>query len=418
VHSSCTVLVGVACLGGIGCCRSQGPSDPAAQYLTDRAFRRAELSASLVNPDNGYSRLRLAAYAVDDGGWDALPEWNPRTESVTPRDLGRLELGAQAAALPIPPRVERDRTKLLALGETAFFRYPVQLAGEGARLLASAEAARRYGFWVDDRGGVGGLVRVGLAGGRTGLAFTCATCHAAERNGTLCIGLGNDALDLGRLSVDAAGEAAKSPRGALLSAWGRGRLDVSSPDGSEPVRIPDLRPVRLQSHLQADATVAQRDLIALAIRLETLIITAHDATIRPPREVSLALAAFVWSLADGLPAPPKADPTARGATVFEMSCAGCHRPPGFTGPPVRIELVGTDPLHGRSPERGTGAYAVPSLRGVADRRLLFHDGAIGSVDALLDPARLKPSFPEGGHRFGLTLGAGDRRALVDYVQRL
>ena len=41
-------------------------------------FRRAELVASLVNPANGYSTLRLAHYATADAAdWDQLPEWNP-----------------------------------------------------------------------------------------------------------------------------------------------------------------------------------------------------------------------------------------------------------------------------------------------------------------------------------------------------
>src|SRR5260221_6377903 len=47
------------------------------------AFRRAELVASLVNPSNAYSQLRLAHYAtngVDD--WDRAPEWNPAAENV------------------------------------------------------------------------------------------------------------------------------------------------------------------------------------------------------------------------------------------------------------------------------------------------------------------------------------------------
>jgi hypothetical protein len=223
---------------------------------------------------------------------------------------------------------------------------------------------------------------------------------------------------LRRLAVDAAGDAARNRRGELLSAWGPGRLDVSTSEGSEPVRIPDLRPTRFQRQLQADATVAQRDLIALAIRIETLIITAHEGTIRPPREVALALAAFVWSLSDSLPAAAQGPETERGSAAFERSCAGCHRPPGFTGPPIRIEVVGTDPVHGRSPERGTGSYEVPSLRGVGDRGLLLHDGEVGSLDALLDPARHGSPTGEGGHRFGLTLGAEDRRALVDYVHRL
>jgi hypothetical protein len=38
---------------------SQGDAVP---YLDDASFRRAELEASLVNPDNEYSRQRLDHY--------------------------------------------------------------------------------------------------------------------------------------------------------------------------------------------------------------------------------------------------------------------------------------------------------------------------------------------------------------------
>jgi hypothetical protein len=63
-----------AAVVSIGC----GGRDADARYLADRAFRRAALVASLVNRNNGYSRLRLAHYATGrNGDWDALPEWNP-----------------------------------------------------------------------------------------------------------------------------------------------------------------------------------------------------------------------------------------------------------------------------------------------------------------------------------------------------
>src|SRR6185437_2740809 len=130
----------------------------------------------------------------------------------------------------------------------------------------------------------------------TGVAATCSTCHSSTRAGVLVPGLGNERFDLGRLMVDS-GEVAPT-NVALHLAWGPGRVDVTTTEGFEPVRIPDLRAVRLLTYLQADADVAQIDLEALAIRLETLIITSSNETVRPPRIVALALAAYVWSLAD------------------------------------------------------------------------------------------------------------------------
>ena len=76
----------------------------AAVGCGDARARREALVASLVNPSNGYSALRLAHYATGgDGDWDRLPEWNPPD-----------------AALDITANP-------LVLGEAAFFRYPAQL---------------------------------------------------------------------------------------------------------------------------------------------------------------------------------------------------------------------------------------------------------------------------------------------------
>jgi hypothetical protein len=211
-----------------------------------------------------------------------------------------------------------------------------------------------------------------------------------------------------------------------LAAWGPGRVDVTTSTGAEPARIPDLRPVRWLSHLQQDATVAARDPIALAIRIETLIVTSSQSTVRPPRVVALALAAYLRSLTSTLPADAAAAGSSRGADLFAAGCAGCHAPPGLTGPPVALSVVGTDPTLGLSADRGTGFYRVPSLRGAGTRGPLLHDGTLPSVDALLDPDRLLDGYagrlhgtgPVSGHLYGLELGDADRRALISYVVAL
>ena len=318
------------------------PATPEQRYLGERSYRRERMAASLINPSNDYSRLRLAHYAAD---WDALPEWNPRV----------------AAGAETPAALDLTDPQL---GEHAFFRYPVQL-------------------WAKAPPGARSLVRVDAAGGVV-IAATCATCHSTERNGAAVIGLANEAIDLG---------------------WGPGRVDVSTTDGSEPQRIPDLRPVRWLSHLHADATVTQPDVVALAMRLETLLITAHNQTVRPPREVTLALARYLWSLG------PTSDPPAN--ETFDAHCGGCHPAPAFSGAPVAIERVGTDPAVGRSRDRGTGFYRPPSLRGVRDRALLLHDGSVRSLEELLDPARTTP-----GHHFGSKLPAAERAEIIAYVRSL
>src|SRR5207302_10060868 len=128
-----------------------------------------------------------------------------------------------------------DRDALLALGEAAFFRYPAQLI-PGLAPNDAASGAERYGLWRDGAR-VGGLVRVELLGGATALAYTCASCHAAARDGRIVVGLGNEGFDIGRLVADAGH--AHDP---LIAAWGPGRADVSTLTAAEPVRFPDLRP--------------------------------------------------------------------------------------------------------------------------------------------------------------------------------
>ena len=145
------------------------------------------MAASLVNPENGYSELRLAHYASGAAGdWDRLPEWNPPAEPIaaseldTPGGASPDRLSSQAAPLALPPSVRSaDDPALVALGQAAFERYPAQLAQYLSVALTSRAAAARYGLWLDETRGVGGLVRARMADGSGALALTCSSCHAA-----------------------------------------------------------------------------------------------------------------------------------------------------------------------------------------------------------------------------------------------
>ncbi len=414
--STSFALVGVALLGAA--CSAQGTA-PSGTYLDDPAYRRASLEASLVSRTNGYAELRLAHYEAGGAkGWEKLPEWNPRTEIVQATELDApggvhpdATLGTDAHALTTAG--VRDEEALRALGEQAFFRYPMQLAPMFRAATGSRDLAKRYGLWVDDARGVNGLVRVELGDGSRELAMTCASCHARRDGDAFITGVGNNAQDFGLLLADTSGgvDAAILTR---LAGWGPGRVDVTTTIATEPVRIPDLRPVRWLTHLHHDATVAQHDLTSLAIRLETLIITSHGQVLRPPREVALGLATYLWSLSTSVEGtPPVSDAEKSGAEIFTSTCARCHAPPSFTGPPVPIDVVGTDPTIGLSTDRGTGFYRVPSLHGVSTRGLLLHDASIKSLDGLLDPTRT-----ERGHRYGLDLDAPSRASLIAYVSTL
>ena len=144
------------------------------------------------------------------------------------------------------------------------------------------------------------------------------------------------------------------------------------------------------------------------MRIETGVITATGEAVRPPREVAFALAWYLWGLGDDLPLPG-----GDGAGAFSRHCAGCHLPPGLAGPPIALAAVGTDPLIGQSPSRGTGAYQTPSLRGVARRGRLMAGGDVPNLEALLDGGRAAP-----GHRYGTDLDAGERAALLGFLRQL
>ena len=364
-------VVVLALVGVFGC--GDGSEEPDADvelgrsYASDAAFRRGVLEGSLVNPDNGYSELRLARYTEDQ--WGQLPVWAP----------GEF---AEVDAVPW------EREALLALGRRAFFRYPMQLVPALEHGLADPDA---YGVHT-------GLVRVERAGGDGPVGLACAGCHSVEREGATVAGLNNADFDLRGMVLAARG----LPRGP--SWWGPGRVDVTADGVDNPVAIPDLRPVRYQTHLHRAATV-RNGLIELSIRTETLIITAMGENHRPPRKLAFALALYLWNLA---PAPPTVRPA-----VFDRTCGGCHGSEGLSGPPVVLARVGTRDAVARSAARTTGMWRVPSLVGVGDRRRLTATGDIHDVAHMLADDRNVP-----GHVFGQRLAPREKRALLGFLETL
>jgi hypothetical protein len=101
-------------------------TDP-VPYLDDATYRRADLEASIVNPQNAYSQLRLDHYATGTStDWDHLPEWNPATEPVAAAELDApggaatttFSSAPSALALPASVASENDPA-LVALGKEA-----------------------------------------------------------------------------------------------------------------------------------------------------------------------------------------------------------------------------------------------------------------------------------------------------------
>jgi mono/diheme cytochrome c family protein len=167
----------------------------------------------------------------------------------------------------------------------------------------------------------------------------------------------------------------------------------------------------MQTHLQRAATV-RNGLVPLAIRTETLIVTSLGEAARPPRKLAFALALYLWQL-EPAPVRPWDAASARGQGTFARECARCHEPPRYSGDPVALEVIGTDPAVGLSPERTTGAYRVPSLHGVGDRRRLLSAGQVEDLRDLLDPQRAAT-----GHPFGQALDDADRADLIAFLETL
>ena len=255
------------------------------------------------------------------------------------------------------------------LGRAAFFRYPVQAAAPT----------------ID-----AGVVEIEHPDGSRGRYLTCSSCHSRVVGDAVVPGLANQQIDFG---------------------LGPGLVDVAPEAGNPPLLIPDLRVVGWQSHLHRAGAVKRTSTSALAIRIETLIITSHGGVLRPPRQLAWALARYLESLA---PASRDAETRDRpGRAIFDRECASCHAWPSLAGPIYSTATMKTDPAAALSSDRGTGGYRAPSLYGVAQRGRLPHDGSIHGLDEILSPGR-----PTSGHVFGCDLPPDELQALRAFLELL
>jgi hypothetical protein len=169
---------------------------------------------------------------------------------------------------------------------------------------------------------------------------------------------------------------------------------------------------------------------------------------RLPDEALYALALYVYSLQPPANPNPFDDQARAGQEIFRRErCGRCHTPPlytnnrltlakGFAAPAdapeeVMRTSVGTDPGLALRTRKGTGFYKVPSLKGVWYRGHYLHDGAVGSLEEMFDPARLSDTHAPGGfappgtptraipgHEFGLDLTPEEREQLIAFLRTL
>ena len=169
---------------------------------------------------------------------------------------------------------------------------------------------------------------------------------------------------------------------------------------------------------------------------------------RTPDALLYALAQFLYSLKPPENPNQPDEQSRRGSRIFQSACIRCHTPPLYTDnkltlakgfkPPASLlkeadidpVSVGTDPNLALKTRKGTGLYRVPSLRMVWLEAAFLHDGSIGSLEEMFNPARLKPDFRSSnwspvtpphavmGHPFGLKLKPAERADLIAFLRTL
>lgn len=406
----------------------------AERYFDDTTYRREAMVASLFAPTNIYSTQRIAAYGHGDRGWDALPEWNPRSLRVDAATAAALEAGGAFVTPDVGPLWDRERPTSLegwvALGREVFHRYPLRddvYLGFAVRNPALAEA---LGVQRAADGSYPGVVVYRGHEGAAEVGVTCALCHSNVRDGVSVEGEARRDLDYGELRLafhDTTGIAVDEELARRMATWGPGRADITEDDGEDPVAIPDLFGLQEQSHLTHAGTIVHFGPTALAIRLETQLLHANHQRVRPPRELAWALAMYIYSLT---PPPPSevapADQLAAGAELFALGCGRCHDNAVLGGGLEPAEVIGTDPALASGLARGTGFYRTPALLAVGRAAPYLHDGSVPTLEDLLDEARFTESYarspigagPVPGHRYGTTWPAEDKAALVAYLRSL
>lgn len=404
--------------------------DPHA-FVTSSDYRRAIVERDLVERESVYARVRLRHYSrSNERGWDNLPivDW-----PTLPLTLADAEHIARTRRLPDvqfgpplsaaygqedAPVLPSTREQWIALGERVFFELPMVAAPSVGRALREGVDLRDYGLLVHDDAYVG--VRLVQVEGHTRVALTCAVCHASIGADGRPSGVrANRNYDLGRLRLAHGGahepELVDETRAEDLDRLGPGRSDVQRDREFNPYAFPDFGGIVDMPYLHHTANWYHRGAASLAIRIETVYMSHGRLGNRRPRVLMWALAEYLRSLPAPPPVAAPSPASERGRAVFvDESCDACHAPPLYTSSErPTLDEIGTDPSAGTSPIRGTGRWRVPSLRGVGGNAPYLHDGSVGSLEQLFDPAREQP-----GHRFGLDLDAQARADLLAFLQTI
>lgn len=405
--------------------------DDPERYVAEAPYRRAILERDLTTTANRYADRRLRLYGLGTEGWDALPAVDRPSRALTVADVERLaadEPLERGALTTLSPEIwPEDDAAWVALGRRVFFDYPLR-ADSTYRALATlgVSALDDVGFLRDATGeGFVGLRVFEDDAGALQVGNSCAQCHASwdgRAAPTLDGVLSNRSMDIGAARLLTLGfepgdlpPELESTAIGELDLLGPGRGDVL-PDGQfNPYAFPDFGGLGDLPYLHHNANWHHRQTATLAVRCETLFVTASSERTRIPRELSWALATWQRALPPPEPENEPDDASARGEQVFlAAACDGCHAPPLYTSDRrVTVEEVGTDPSAGESEARWSGAYRIPSLRGVSRTAPYLHHGAIPDLATFFAPERSEP-----GHPFGLELSAEERADLIAFLRTI
>ena len=361
-------------------CGTSAPvADEAQQYMDDSEYRRTVIESSLWLPELPYSQSLLSNYSLGNMGWDLLPLMNTPLNDV-----------------PMPETTD----EWLALGKRVFYELPMRRDGYLTWVAQSPELWTKVGLEPNEDGKITGLVTSKSLNGNIHHAVSCAFCHTHKG----VEGRGNPEVNLGEaraLFAEAVGN-----EDTVGRTWGKGRIDVTDDGVNGPTRIPNLWGVKYASHLNHAGVIEVSSPATLAMRFETQYILGHRMESRPARQLTWALAQYVLSLR--APAP-RGVATKADTAAFTKHCSSCHNPDnGYAGGLVPAQALNSDDTVAHTPDRGTGYYKVPSLRGVSNAGPFLHNGRFETLRELM----------ASGHPAGVVLDSNTQEKLVNFLNSL
>ena len=419
---------------GLGGCHAEPIDlrDDPISYIESASYRKGIVKRDLREQSSSYARDRFHYYGSDFAMWDRLPEWDPPSRPLYTEDHAQFVAGTPPVDLGeahslVPAHMPESQEEWIALGKKVFFSYPIREDQVATSLVTLEGGLEATGFIVQDDAFVGLRLFENSEGG-VSVATTCAQCHGGlDPDGVVTGVVANKNMDIGaaRLLVqgltpgDLPAETETTDI-VDLDRLGPGRADVQNDGLFNPFAFPDLGGIVDMPLLHHNANWTHSGVATMAVRCETLFITASRSQHRIPRVLAWALAEYYYSLPAPAPVLSVEDAGsdyAVGAQIFEtQGCSGCHVPPLYSSDqPIAVAQIGTDPLATQNGVRGSGWYRIPSLRGVGRTAPYLHHGVVPSLDEFFHPDR---PLEIPGHEFGLNLSIEERHALITFLKTL